>query len=226
MVLLLRKRMRLSLLLILVMQAPLYSTVHHTTGCAATEQEQTSLELTTSIVNQRYCQSSDEGGYNTLRMDLRLRYKNTGRQPVILYKGSRVVYREMVSRTALDAARRSYIFDLSLMVGVEGTLNISDSPVLNKDFVVLLPGAIFETVAHEGSVLFLKRNDPENSSDALSTGEYMLQVSTYTFPYSQKLAENLRSRWKTIGVLWSNDLTSRPMAFTVERDRKLSRCNP
>src|SRR6266496_1131936 len=79
-------------------------------------QVQTSFELVMDIVRQRYCKSSDPAGADTLRMKLRLRYRNIGDRPLILYNGDSVVYREMISLNAQDAQRGHYLFDASLFV--------------------------------------------------------------------------------------------------------------
>lgn len=200
-----------------------YNEMWKTSGDEQNEHPQALLELTTDIVNQRYCKNR-EGGYNTLKMSLRLRYKNISQQPVILYKGNSEVYREVVSLSAQGTMKRPYILDLSLMAGTEKTPEIADGTVPDKHFVILPPGATFETRASTGGVLFLKKQDGENSDDALGTGEYMLQISVSTFPYTQTVAENLRNRWKESGILWSGSLTSTPMPFKVERSRKLADC--
>ncbi len=190
------------------------------------EQAQTSLELATSIVRQRYCESSDPAGDNTLILDLRLHYKNIGQQDVILFKGSNIAYREMVSNSDQEAARMHYILDMSLTVVVEGEPEIVRDPVPDKNFVILPPGASFETMASTGGIIFLKRSDEEKTADAFGTGEYVLQVQVSTFPYPQSLENELRQRWKASGELWASGITSRPMTFKVEKDRRAVDCKP
>lgn len=190
------------------------------------KQAQASLELATRMVRQRYCKSSDPAAYNTLRLDLQLRYKNIGQEDVILYKGSQIAYREMVSASMQDAAKMHYILDLSLMADVTGAPEIALGPLPDKNFVILPPGATFETMATTGGILFLKRSDEEKTADALGTGEYVLQVQVSTFPYPQSLENELRQRWKASGELWASGITSGPMTFKVEKDRKAVDCNP
>jgi hypothetical protein len=198
----------------------------HRTKDEQANQAQGSLELATSIVRQRYCKSSDPAAYNTLRLDLRLRYKNIGQQDLILYKGSSIAYREMVSANVQDAARMHYILDLSLMVDVQGLPEIDRGPIPDKNFIILQPGARFEPTTSTEAVLFLKRSDEEKVADAFGSGEYVLQVQVSTFPYPQSLENELRQRWKTSGELWTSGITSGPMTFNVEKDRKAFDCNP
>jgi hypothetical protein len=51
-------------------------------------------------------------------------------------------------------------------------------------------------------------------------------VTASTFQHPQGLADNLKSRWKESGVLWSERITSTPMPFKVKKDRRLVNCNP
>ena len=222
--------LRLTTLLMVVTYNPLLPVTRHS-GMRITKDEQTnqtqvSLELATSVVRQRYCKSSDPAGNDTLRLDLQLRYKNIGQQDVILYKGSKIAYREMVSASVQDAVRMHYILDLSLMADVSGAPEITPGPVPDKNFVILPRGTTFETMASTGGILFLKRRDEEKTADTFGTGEYLLQVQVSTFPYPQSLENELRQRWKPSGELWASGITSRPMTFRVEKDRKAVDCDP
>jgi hypothetical protein len=213
-------------LLLSILLAPLYGVACETNAQTIKEKTRPSLELGAVVVNQHYCKSSDGEGHDTLRMDLRLLYKNNGRQAVILYKSGGVVYRVMVSLNAQGAAERKYVFDLSLMAGVEGAISGTDGPVPGKDFVILSPGDTFETTANEGAVIFLKRTDEQKVNDALGSGDYTLQVSVTTFPYPQSLADSFRERWRSSGTLWSSDLTSMPTLFKIESRYHPVKCNP
>lgn len=190
------------------------------------KQAQASLELTTSIVRQRYCKSSDPAAYNTLRLDLQLRYKNIGQQTLILYRGTSIAHREMVSVNTEQAVNKRYIFDMSLMVGVQGLPEIELGPIPDKNFIILQPGATFEPTTSTEAVLFLKRSDEERAADAFGTGEYVLQVQVSTFPYERSLEKEIRQRWKASGELWARGVTSRPMTFKVEKVREAVDCNP
>jgi hypothetical protein len=132
----------------------------------------------------------------------------------------------MVSLNAEQAVIKRYIFDLSLMVDVQGLPEIDRGPIPDKHFIILQPGATFEPTTSTEAVLFLKRSDSEKTADTFGTGEYVLQVQVSTFPYPQSFENELRQRWKASGELWTSGITSRPMAFKVEKDRKAIDCNP
>ncbi|HKC62757.1 MAG TPA: hypothetical protein VKB86_03925, partial [Pyrinomonadaceae bacterium] len=75
-------------------------------SCASVLAQERNLELTVSIIGQRYCVVSEE--LNSLQMTLHLRYTNTGSQKIILYRGVRLFYQIFVSRTAEEIASRRY----------------------------------------------------------------------------------------------------------------------
>jgi len=186
-------------------------------------QAQTSLELTTTIIRQRYC--SEAEGDHTLRLDLRLRYKNIGQRDIILYRGSSLAFRQMISSTVQDAASLRYLLDLSLAVAVTGLPEIATRRDLDRNFVVLAPNATFETIAGTGNRIFVKKSDAEKDSvGTFGTGEYVLQIQVPTFPYPETVANELRQRWKTTGELWTSGVVSRPMTFKVEKDREFGAC--
>jgi hypothetical protein len=188
------------------------------------KQSQPHLKLTTSTMKQQYCRD-EESGQNTLRLVLQLRYENIGQLPIILYKGSGVINREMVSLNYDDAANGKYAINILPSVYVQGTPEISGSNVPDKYFVVLPSGGVFEKTATTECVIFLKERNDRNYGGAVSSGEYLLQVGVSTFPYSDTSAATLRNRWQANGILWSDDITSAPMSFKVERNARLVDCN-
>jgi hypothetical protein len=90
-------------------------------------------------------------------------------------------------------------------------------------FVILRPKQSFE--AEEETTILVRRDNTGGESDGLLAGQYVLQVSVSTWPESESFAETLRNRWQDIGVLWSSDITSSPMPFKIEKDRRLENCS-
>ena len=158
-------------------------------------------------------------------MELQLLYRNNGHQDVILYKGSSIAYRLMVSASIEDAEMRRYILDRSITTDVVGTPEITRGSEPDKNFVILGPGATFETTASTEAVLFLKRNDEAKAADALGTGEYVLQLEVSTFPYAPSVADELRQHWKARGELWVSGIASTPMTFKIEKARTAVDCD-
>src|SRR5262245_8445827 len=182
--------MRLTPLLMILICTPYWAA----SPARQTQQTKASLELTTRIARSTYCKSSDPAGRNTLRLDLRLSYKNVGQQRIILYKGSSIVNRLMVSATVQDAANKRYLLDMLLMVILSDPPEIADSSRPDKNFVILGPSEAFGT---DTQVAFpLTRNsDDKTATDSLAGGHYALQVHAWTWLHSNSLKGELRQRW-------------------------------
>lgn len=186
-------------------------------------QAQASLELTTSVARQLYCKSIGKE-LSTLRLDLRLTYKNIGQQPIILYKGSNIAFRQMISASVQNAATNRYLSDISFMVDMTNLPTISGGANPDKNFVVIPSGETFGTTALRGAIVFLRRNGDDKDAGGIDAGEYVLQVEVPTFPYPGSLESELRTRWKASGDLWGENVISRPMTFEVARDPKFVAC--
>lgn len=181
------------------------------------------LRLTINILTQRYCEEPGSDTSDNLRMKLRLRYTNAGTRPLIMYKHENTVFREMISRNPLDAAAHKYVWDFSLTQVTGGKDSTIDSPVPSSSFAVLRPGQFFDGEAE--ITVFVRRGRTSKESDGLLPGEYFLQVSVSTWPETAILAERLRNRWESIGTFWFHDLTSEPVQFKIEKDRKVVSCS-
>src|SRR5262245_61743600 len=123
------------------------------------------LQLTTSIVAQRYCKNTDSDVTDSLRITLRLRYTNTGSRPLILYKHENTIFRQLISRDLLDAAARRYVWDLSLTVVTGGRDPKIDGQIPGDLFVILLSKQSFE--AEGETTILVRRGDKGEESDGL-----------------------------------------------------------
>lgn len=179
------------------------------------------LRLTTSIVEQRYCRNDD--GSLALSLRLRLRYTNVGHQPVILYKGSKLIHRHTTSRDLKDAEAGQFTSDYSLTIYSGGGIEINESS-LDSLFVTLQPEAPYEREALNVVVLPVTSGAAGTAPATLRPGEYVLQVTTSTWPESEELAQELRTRWQQRGLLWTDVVTSMPMPFKVEEPGCVSGC--
>ncbi len=188
---------------------------------AATPLEEPALQLTTEILRQRYCEGDSE--LDGLDLELRLRYRNVGSQPLILYKGSEDVYQVKVSSGPADAARGKYEVNASLTRYTDaGAWEASESS-LNRMFVILRPGETYE--AKTRARVFVTREGVRRKIEgSVGNGEHYLQVTIPTWHSPQELAERLRKKWGRKGFLWTTSVTSLPMAFTVEPKRTAEDC--
>lgn len=178
--------------------------------------QQDSLQLTTSILEKKYCHNGQ------LRLTLQLNYANLGTRPLILYKFSVAVFQSLVSVDMEDARAERYRQEIDFMVNLLGALEPSNEAVPGDDFVVLEPHNVYTTKTH---VLIFTDRVAAAPSNKLSAGEYVLQVRVHTWHENEKLAKRLSKRWRPIGFLWTDDVISLPMPFSIEPQPQVSDCS-
>jgi len=176
------------------------------------------LELTTEVVDAKFCES------DYLRLQLRLRYFNSGNQPVILSRQSNTIMTYFISQTTSHANREKYEQKYSPMQAAVGIPIPVDTQEPNEQiFVILKPAASYEvtTQAHLPFILDGKDED----SDLLRPGRHVLQIRVRTWSASQEVSIKLRERWRTHGYLWTRSIISRPMTFTIAKHPQVVRCS-
>ena len=126
--------------------------------------------------------------------------------------------------TPLARASRPWQYEV---VVLNSRFNDAQAEALNGPrpggaFVVLPPGGVYETeiivgvgVAPEGA---------ERAADSIRPGEHTLQVVTSTWYESKKLAEELRVRWRSTGVLWTEPVATEPIKFAAVPDEPAAVC--
>ena len=187
------------------------------TGPAALADAKEQLVFTTSTVKQWSC------GPNELALDLKLRIKNTGKNPVILSKKI-FIGRFMVSRNLDDAAAKKYAMSIRYSDFDVGPGDGFYTPDLSR-FVVLRQGEVYESeesisiptslVSEPGAKPF-----PEIG---ISEGTHLLQVVVGTWPYVADPKPH-QKEWKGKGFLWTQGLLSEPMPFTVDKSEPIIKC--
>ena len=175
----------------------------------------TSLQLTTDIIGQRYC--TGDADLDGVLLELRLVYRNTGTSPLILYKGSTDVYQIVVRKTTDGAPEVNA--HLSWYSDKPWTVHASS---LRKLFVILKPNATFET--HTKTRVFVTRDDTTRFQGAVESGDHYLQVTIPTWHGSEELADAMQRKWRANGILWQNAVTSLPMKFTIAKQRTITDC--
>lgn len=183
-------------------------------------QQKKPLQLTASIINQKYCVGDAE--LDVLGINVRLTFTNIGRQPLILYKGSSLVSRIMISRNQEDAAARRFEVDATFTHVTTGGRKRIDEPVPGKLFVILPPGGSFET--ETGASVFVAREESGKIEGSVKSGDHVLLVEVATWTGSKELAERLRTRWQRYGLLWYEPVISQPLPFKVEKRRVVENC--
>ena len=179
-----------------------------------------SLLLTTKILSEEYCVGDSE--LDGLRLKLRLIYTNKSKQQLILYKGSRLISRIMISRDSAEAAANRFEVNSSLTQLTSGGEDCYKGAAPNKCFVILPPSASYETEGITGT--FTVRGDAREIAGAVKSGNHVLQVEVITWYEPVEMAKSLRQRWSRFGFLWYEPIRSTPVPFTVQQQRKVVDC--
>ena len=176
------------------------------------------LELTTSIIEQYSCEP------DLLALHLRLTYKNTGKEPIILDKVSvTIVDRYVVSRSMKDAAIRKYAQEVRAEdLGGNYGMDPKSRPDLSH-FVIIRPGEAHSVDGPWTTASLVVNNGAPHTKGALVTGTYFLQVQVDTWSYFSDVKQ-LRINWQDHGYLWTESLTSVPLPFTIEGSRPIRNC--
>jgi hypothetical protein len=205
-----------------MLTAPAQATDAQNPGSSSTDQSDSKarLVLTTGIVKRRSC------GYGHLGLTLKLTFRNTGQEPIILDRRS-TVGTFMVSRDLAAAATRKYEESIRYTdfpdLG-EGEFGY-DAPTNLSNFIILGVGEVFETEAH---VSITTDHVPPPAARRgkeihLEAGTHFLQVGVGTWYYVAE-SEPVRKKWGDKGYLWSEGLISEPMPFEVRRDLPIVEC--
>jgi hypothetical protein len=158
---------------------------------------------------------------------LKLTFRNTGRQPVILSK--RILMGGFgVSSNSADAAARKYKTSVrySDFAGAgESGFGLNPPADLSR-FAILRPG---ETYDSEEEVTIHTRSDELPSTRRrigvdLNDGTHFLRIAVGTWPYVAD-PEPIRQVWKDKGFLWSGSLLSEPMPFSVDKAQPVIKCS-
>ncbi len=168
------------------------------------------LVLETTVVSKRYCSE-----FPFLHLYLSLRFTNLSDRPILLDSRSKLIGRIMVSQNPKDIVERKYLSDVSS--DLDFTPFGYDPPKDLNLFSVLKPGQSYST---ESRVELLVRDRDEGRLP----GKYFLQLKVITWHYHPDSIDQLRVQWRETGFLWTNDVTSEPMTFEVERKPPSQRC--
>jgi hypothetical protein len=189
--------------------------------CAIACGQENGLQLTTSITEKRYCTLNER--IDALQLTLRLNYTNTGSRKIILYKGNRLFYQVFVSQSREEAAaRKSELRTTHSRYYDEEPEKIVDSAP-GSVFTTLSPGASYETKQIISLPVARAGNGLDNVS--IGAGEHVLSVAASTWYESKKIADTLRERWRSRGLLWTNPLFSNPVTFVVDQNHQAIVCH-
>ena len=175
------------------------------------------LKLTTKIIEQKYCGS----GYSDmamLKLSLQLTYTNVGQQPLILYKGSNLIYYVLVGSNEQNLRNKQY--EMNMHVGwITSGIKLNEGSRPSKEFIVLNPNESYQTGGDVSIPI-----DIDETTQFLKSGEHVLQVVTETWPSDEAQFDKLKKKWNDTGFLWGKNITSEPMVFSVEKRPHIVEC--
>jgi hypothetical protein len=176
------------------------------------------LQLTTEVIDARFCES------DYLRVQLRLRYFNSGDQPVILYRQSTTIMTYFISKTIEHAEEQKYEQKYSPMQSAVDPLEHVDSETPNeRTFVILQPATFYETTT-QAHFPFISDGKSQDST-LLRPGRHILQIRVQTWSDQQDTTLSLRERWRPYGYLWTRSVVSGPMTFDIEKHPNIVGCS-
>lgn len=128
----------------------------------------------------------------------------------------------MISRDSAEAAANRFEVNSSLTQLTSGGEDCYKGAAPNKCFVILPPGASYETEGIAGT--FAVRGDAREIAGAVKSGNHVLQVEVITWYEPVEMAKSLRQRWSRFGFLWYEPIRSTPVPFTVQQERNVVDC--
>ena len=173
----------------------------------------TDLQLTTRVLEQRYCNDANSEDQFSVKMQLELQYKNTGKAPIIFEKSSDLIlgYKSAADLKYLQSLPFQEFAAARHHRGVSET---GDKP--SSDFVILRPNQTYLIEAYFRL--------PYSNEWALKENQ-ILQIVVGVWSGTKKQSEELKAKWKSMGLLWTDDARSQPMPFSIEQDPQIEECS-
>lgn len=177
------------------------------------------VETTIALVEQRYCAANP--ALTSLQLKLKLRYKNVGRQKLILYRGHDLFYQTVIRSVPDDTANKPYQIIFTNSRYFDAEFEPIEQPSPGAVFVILSPGAVYERELMVGVGL---AEGGATSNHTVREGRHTLELVVSTWYQSRPLAMRLRQRWKQKGLLWFDPLVSMPIPLTIEKPASPAPC--
>lgn len=162
------------------------------------------LELTLELIQQRYC--SD----NTMQLAVSLNFSNQGANSLILDAGTRPIPTYLLSRSVENATKRRYESVVNRLLALDNADSLPDE----SNFVILKPGETFR----------LEQRIRLQHRQSMREGRHVLQLVVPNWRYWNVSNVEWRDRWQSRGYLWTDPITSAPMAFIIERKAAIVDC--
>jgi hypothetical protein len=170
---------------------------------------------TIALVEQRYCAANP--ALTSLQLKLKLRYRNVGKQKLILYRGHDLFYQTRIRSVPGDTASKPYEIVYTNSRYFDEELEPIEQPTPGEVFVILPPGGVYERELMVGVGVAGRDAAAATSNHTVREGRHTLELIVSTWYKSRPLAERLRQRWERKGLLWVDPIASLPIPLTVEK---------
>src|SRR5882724_637832 len=177
------------------------------------------LELSVQIVSQSYCAINEKSA--VLDLKLKLRFRNVGKQRLILYKGHDLFFQSKILSAPGNASGPYGVWLVNSRYFDEEIEPI-DQPSPGKVFLTLSSGKTWVKDMTIG--VGVVDAGMERGDSSIRSGDHTLQLIVSMWYKSRALAQKLREQWQKIGLLWSDPLSSVPIAFGVQKPRIMAPC--
>jgi hypothetical protein len=177
------------------------------------------IELTVQIVSQSYCAVNENSA--SLELKLKLRYRNIGKQKLILYNGHDLFYQTKIRSAGGNLNGRYEVWVVNSRYFDE-ELEVIDHPKPGKVFLTLPAGAVHVREIMIGVGVVTEKI--ERGDSAIRSGDHTLQLIASNWYQSRAMAQKLRQEWQKKGLLWSDPVDSPPVHFLAQRPAVLSPC--
>ncbi len=177
------------------------------------------LELSVQIVSQSYCAINEKSA--VLELQLKLRFRNVGKQKLILYKGHDLFFQSKILSAPGNPSGPYGVWLVNSRYFDEEVEPI-DQPSPSQVFLTLSPGKTW--VKEMTIAVGVVDASVERGDSSIRAGDHTLQLVVSMWYKSRLLAQKLREQWQKIGLLWTDPLSSVPIPFGVQKPRIMAPC--
>ncbi len=190
------------------------------TALAKADESEPAIQLQASVQKATYCGSAEDEAVS-LQLRLLLRYRNAGKDPVILSRGASLIPEAVVGRGQIDGTVREKEASWTNTNYTGGSEPAFSDAWPNPAYVLLKAGETFSTYG-DLAVVFA----PKFSSLAatLGPGRHLLQFWAGAWSYSGESDDRVRKAWQSKGYLWTKSVRSEPVQLTIDAHPTFQKC--
>ena len=187
------------------------------------------LEADTSVIKTVTC--IDNSGFDakfrtitSVRSDLTLRvvFKNVGGYPIIIHTASGTIGGQKIYHSLQNGNANSIESDTILETIFKALNPTREGDTPSNSYVILKPGEQYERETETRLLI-----DYPKKYEHLSSNVHYLRFGMWTavgeLPQVNNL-DDLRTKWKAIGYLWTEGVTTNPMEIRFPKLSDIGKC--